>query len=614
MLASTQELQVGRVTRSHTSGRSRLRFGIRSTIFTCLLFASVIPVAGLYKWMERTAVQREILYVNENHLIIARNLASTMDRYANDVASVFNFTTKGLQGFEAVGLSEHLMDFDLRFVALIDGTDSVVNYANGSGTDVPRLPEAEQLAELRALSASEPSQTVFSGVMKYEGVPHIFLVQSLANETFTLAALELGFLQELQDSIKFGELGHSMMVDQNGLVIAHPNAEWQAISKDASKLSVVGQMMAGETGVATFYSPPMQADMISGFTFVPRTGWGVMVPQPMSELVARAKASESAALTIVLVEVIILATLSWWLSNLIATPIKNVVATAKAVSAGDMGARVEVPKNRVAITEAELLGESFNQVLADLEYERNLLASSLDAAYEGVRAKSRFLAVMSHEIRTPMHGLMGILEIMEEGKLDDDQRQLLGVGQKAATNMSAILDDVLKLVKLDGHAEPSQNVEFNVKELVGSTIDLFQPLASQKGLLLTSSGLDQAMMGDPQMISQILLNLVGNAVKFTDKGSVHVSFELHGAGSPKPYLSVNVRDTGIGIPSNMQATIFDEFVQVDSDLSREQEGTGLGLAISTRLATALNGRITLESTPDDGSCFQLIVPVGEVDS
>ena len=614
MLASTQDLQVGRVTRSCTSGRSRLRLGIRSTIFTCLLFASVIPVVGLYKWMERTAVQREILYVNENHLIIARNLASTMDRYANDVASVFNFTTKGLQGFEAVGLSEHLMDFDLRFVALIDGTDSVVNYANGSGTDVPRLPEAEQLAELRALSASEPSQTFFSGVMKYEGVPHIFLVQSLANETFTLAALELGFLQELQDSIEFGELGHSMMVDQNGLVIAHPNAEWQAISKDASKLSVVGQMMAGETGVAIFYSPPMQADMISGFTFVPRTGWGVMVPQPMSELVARAKASESAALTIVLVEVIILATLSWWLSNLIATPIKNVVATAKAVSAGDLGARVEVPKDRVAITEAELLGKSFNQVLADLESDRNLLASSLDAAYEGVRAKSRFLAVMSHEIRTPMHGLMGILEIMEEGKLDDDQRQLLGVGQKAATNMSAILDDVLKLVKLDGHAEPSQNVEFNVKELVVSTIDLFQPLASQKGLLLTSSGLDQAMMGDPQMISQILLNLVGNAVKFTDKGSVHVSFELHGAGSPKPYLSVNVRDTGIGIPSNMQATIFDEFVQVDSDLSREQEGTGLGLAISTRLATALNGRITLESTPDDGSCFQLIVPVGEVDS
>jgi signal transduction histidine kinase len=213
-----------------------------------------------------------------------------------------------------------------------------------------------------------------------------------------------------------------------------------------------------------------------------------------------------------------------------------------------------------------------------------------------------------------MHGLMGILEIMEEGKLDDDQRQLLGVGQKAATNMSAILDDVLKLVKLDGHAAPSQNIEFNVKELVGSTIDLFQPLASQKGLLLTSSGLDQAMMGDPQMISQILLNLVGNAVKFTDKGSVHVSFELHGAGSPKPYLSVNVRDTGIGIPSNMQATIFDEFVQVDSDLSREQEGTGLGLAISTRLATALNGRITLERTPADGSCFQLIVPVGEVGS
>ena len=118
-------------------------------------------------------------------------------------------------------------------------------------------------------------------------------------------------------------------------------------------------MMAGKTGVAIFYSPPMQADMISGFTFVARTGWGVMVPQPMSELEARAKASEKTALLIVLAEIAALIVISWWLSQLISTPIRNVVSAAAKVSDGDLGARVMLSEAPVVISEAQLLGTSF---------------------------------------------------------------------------------------------------------------------------------------------------------------------------------------------------------------------------------------------------------------
>lgn len=400
-----------------------------------------------------------------------------------------------------------------------------------------------------------------------------------------------------------------MMVDQNGLVIAHPNSEWQATSKDAGKLSVVQKMIAGDTGVATFYSPPMQADMIAGFTFVARTGWGVMVPQPMSELIERAKASEATALYIVLAEIAVLIMLSWWLSRQISTPIRNVVSTAKAVSAGDLGARVVVKNGRVAISEAQLLGTSFNQVISDLQSDRSQLTDALSAAQEGVRAKSKFLTMVSHEIRTPMHGLMGILELLEEGEMKDDQRQLLAVGKKAGSNLVGILDSVLNFVRLEANAESSQVSAFNPAELAQGTVDLFQPLATQKGLSLTTSVSDQMQRGDPQMINHVLLNLVGNAVKFTNEGHIHISSELRNIDENAAHLVFSVSDSGIGIHKELQKSIFDEFTQVDSELTRNYDGTGLGLAISARLAALMKGEIIVVSEPNKGSCFQLSVPV-----
>ena len=609
MLANSKKFQASPNGLTHRQKRLGLRISVHWVIFLSLLLVSAPPLLGIYKWMERSAIQKEIAYVDENHLIIARNLAAAMERYTNDVASVFELASEGLQGSGNLDFNKVLDDFDLRLVALVNPANVVVK-KTWSTTDTNTqsfLPE--QLTSLRALVASDPSETHFSGLQTFDETPHFFLVRSLPEEMLAIAVLTPKYLIELQQTIMFGERGHSMMVDQNGLVIAHPNSEWQASSKDASKLSVVQQMIAGETGVATFYSPPMQADMISGFTFVARTGWGVMVPQPMSELIERAKASEATAFYIVLVEIAVLIILSWWLSSQISTPIRNVVATAKAVSAGDLSARVVVNDSTVAISEVRLLATSFNQVISDLQYDRSQLADVLNAAQEGVRAKSRFLTMLSHEIRTPMHGFTGVLDLLDEGGLEDDHRQLLTVGKKAASNLVGILDSVLSFVRLEANAESSQLSAFNPAELAQSTVDLFQPLASQKGLSLTTSVSNQMLSGVPQMINHVLLNLVGNAVKFTNEGQIHISSELRNVEKGAARLVFSVSDSGIGIAKDLQDKVFDEFTQVDSELSRNYEGTGLGLAISARLAEHMKGEITLVSEPNKGSCFHLNVPV-----
>lgn len=598
---------LGRVgQRPRTRGLS-IKF--RWLIFVSLLIASVTPVIGLYKWMERSAIEKEIGYVEENHLIIARNLSNAMDRYARDVGSIVSLIGDSLVQAQPVDFDTVLEDFDLSSVTVLDRSDRVVAQYPADARQVTGDLSSEQLSVFRDLAGSAPGAPVFSGVQTFQGAPHLFVVRALPNGLMTLAVVEPRYLIALQQSIKFGERGHSMIVDQHGRVIAHPNADWQATSKDASKLSVVQSMMAGETGVATFFSPPMQADMISGFTHVPATGWGVMVPQPISELVARAKATEADAFTILALEAAVLVMVSWWLSSLIARPINTVVETARSLSAGNLSARAEIQSGPVTVPEANLLATSFNKMVADLEVERDRISSALDAARAGMRSKSRFLAVMSHEVRTPMHGLMGVLELLEETERDGDKRALLVAGHGAAKNMVGLLDGVLDYAKLEADAERGEISTFTPAAVTQEVVDLLQPLAAKKGLALKTDASDAPLSGNPQLIKQILFNLVGNALKFTEAGEVQILSHIKGADADQTSLVLTVRDTGIGIAEHLHEKIFEEFSQADRELSRKYEGTGLGLAIVSKLVKTMQGDITVESAPGQGATFQVVIPV-----
>jgi PAS domain S-box-containing protein len=279
---------------------------------------------------------------------------------------------------------------------------------------------------------------------------------------------------------------------------------------------------------------------------------------------------------------------------------------AKAAVCGDDGRPTGVTGAFVDITERKR---------SEVELRRSLaaLGRAKEAAEAGARAKSEFLALMSHEIRTPLNAVLGAAGLLLEGPLSLAQREHVETARTAGQALLELIHDILDFTALEAGRLEMERVPFDVRAVVEDTVALVADAAAAKGLevgAVVAPDLPRWLSGDPGRLRQVLLNLVGNAVKFTERGEISVRAEHGGHEDGRVALRLRVRDTGIGIAPEAQEHLFGTFTQVDGSTRRRQEGTGLGLAITRRLVELMDGTIEVQSSPGRGSEFVCTVRLG----
>jgi signal transduction histidine kinase/CheY-like chemotaxis protein/HPt (histidine-containing phosphotransfer) domain-containing protein len=322
--------------------------------------------------------------------------------------------------------------------------------------------------------------------------------------------------------------------------------------------------------------------------------------------------AQQAIISIATIEVILVAFFSFILGTYLTKNLTRLASAAQTLREKGPGFQL----NHYSKDELGEVTKAFDEMSAKLEQDYQNLTAAREGAELANDSKSRFLASMSHEIRTPMNGVLGILNILEETKLTNEQRKLVATATESGNFLLSVINDILDFTRMESNTLILEDKPFDFRQCVESVVNSFLPAAKSQNLILhcyIEGTVPSKVSGDKNRVKQILLNLIGNAIKFTHEGSVTVKVGSEALEQGRVKITCQIQDTGIGIKNSSIDYLFDEFTMADQTYSRSKEGSGLGLAICRRLCTLMDGDVTVESTPGVGSTFTFDITLSVAD-
>ncbi len=586
---------------------------LRTILTLAFIAVAIVPLPFIWVFMERTVLSREVSAAQEQLRLRADNLANAIASYIDDLDSLVRVIAEE-SGPLPTALNDLAADKAVNEVYI--ETERAGGWrarlGRGKGWRPDTSMSASMTADLRARASAKLQFLPVGAVAVPDGDLLAFMLSDQGKLILVLVGTEN--IAAMQRRVQFGRKGHAAIVDVNGRVLAHPKREWRLAHKDLSSLPVVRAMMAGRSGIMQFYSPAVEARMVTAYTVVGRTGWGVMVPQPLFEFEDIAASTGRAVLQFGAIGIVLAALVGWLLAGVLTRPIGRITDAARRIAAGDDDVRV-APGGILQPQEFAALSSAFDSMSARVSQSRRQMEEAVEEARLADRAKSEFLANMSHELRTPLNAVIGFAEVMQMelmGPLGNDAYKSYVEDIRASgKHLLTLIEDILDLSKIESGMMEIEEEDVDPATVIEATLALTRVPAARNNIHVETDipVPCPVLRGNATRLKQVLINLVSNAIKFTEPGGrlwIRCWQEENGG------MGISVRDNGIGMSEEEIAIALSPFGQVETVLSSKFSGTGLGLPLAKRLTEILGGEMTIRSKPGEGTVVILFFPAAKI--
>lgn len=406
------------------------KLSLKTLIFMLVGVIAVVSTV-LVQWQNyQTALTNELQRVEQKHLLVAQNLSFALDRYLTDLTS----------------LSEHLWmmdnshmpkdnlidDFNILAIGQFKNSQFIIN--DQAKLSNEQLKGSESF--LKLLNNTDDSVDV-SGLLTIDNV-QLFALSKRQGSAVHFTLLPLDYIRRIQDSIQFGIRGHSAIVDQAGTVLAHPNKTLEAKGASLLKVSIVQKMVEGGSGVSFFYSPPMQADMIAGHTTMTRSGWGIMVPQPLEEIVQGVWDDIRSGTIVAILGLMVMLSLGYIFASRLTQSLNRNIADLRLISEGKA---VELSGENLVSKESAELRDTLTTTAKQLLESRQRMTEALDIAKANIKQQNEFIDRVNHNLRTPLNAIAGVSELIDSDATDSELAEYSSIVKESVSDIVNLLED-----------------------------------------------------------------------------------------------------------------------------------------------------------------------------